>query len=109
MAKQQSITSLPRSPEDDRRSRMIKYSVTMAIRVVCIGLCLVVPGWWLLVCAIGAVALPYIAVVLANSVIRPSTPPVLRPGGIVPVQPKDVQPKDVQPGEQPLHDDSGAE
>lgn len=92
MAKQQSITSLPRSPEDDRRSRMIKYSVTMAIRVVCIGLCIVVPGWWVLVFAIGAVALPYIAVVLANGVIRPSTTPVLRPGGLVPVQQHETPP-----------------
>ncbi len=88
MAKQQSITSLPRSPEDDRRSRMIKYSVTMGIRVVCIGLCLFVPGWWLLVCAIGAIALPYIAVVLANSVTRPASTPVLRPGAVVPVRPQ---------------------
>lgn len=84
MAKQQSITSLPRSPEDDRHSRMIKYSVTMGIRVVCIALCLFVQGWWLLVCAVGAVVLPYIAVVLANSVTRPSTTPVVRPGAIVP-------------------------
>lgn len=86
MTKQQSITSLPRSPDDDRHSRMVKYSVTMAIRVVCIGLCLVVQGWWLLICAIGAIALPYVAVVLANSVMRPTSTPVLRPGAIVPVQ-----------------------
>jgi hypothetical protein len=104
MAKQQSITSLPRSPEDDRRSRMIKYSVTMAIRVVCIALCLVVQGWWVLVFAIGAVALPYIAVVLANSVMSPSGPPVLRPGSIVSVQAKEA----VQAKEQPTHDGSGA-
>lgn len=86
MAKQQSITSLPRSPEDDRHSRMVKYSITMAIRVVCIALCLVVQGWWLLVFAIGAVVLPYIAVVFANTVLSPNGPPVLRPGGLVPVQ-----------------------
>jgi hypothetical protein len=88
MAKQQSITSLPRSPEDDRRSRMLKYSITMGIRLVCIVLCLFVQGWWLLVCAIGAVVLPYIAVVFANAVKRPSTTAVLRPGAIVPVTPQ---------------------
>lgn len=87
MAKQQSITSLPRSPEDDRRSRMLKYSLTMGIRLVCILLCLFVQGWWLLVCAIGAVVLPYVAVVFANSVSRPGSTPVLRPGGVVPVVP----------------------
>lgn len=63
-----SITTLPRSPEDDRRARMVKYSITMIIRMVCIGLCLVVQGWWLLVFAAGAVFLPYIAVILANTI-----------------------------------------
>jgi len=92
--KQQSITTLPRSPEDDRHSRMLKYSVMMAIRVVCIALCLFVQGWWLLVCAVGAIALPYVAVVVANSVRRPSTETVLRPGGIVPVNPRDQPPAD---------------
>ena len=66
MAKQQSITSLPRSPEDDRRARMIKYSVAMGIRLVCILACFVVPGYWIIIPVIGAVVLPYIAVVLAN-------------------------------------------
>ncbi len=81
MAKQQSITSLPRSPHDDRRSRMIQYSIAMTIRVVCIVLCLFVRGWWLLLPAIGALILPYIAVVLANA--RGSIPSVvLRPGAI---------------------------
>lgn len=69
MAKQSNtITTLPRSPEDDRRARMIKYSVMMLIRVICIGLCLVVQGWWLLLCVFGAVFLPYFAVILANAV-----------------------------------------
>lgn len=83
MARQSTtITSLPRSPEDDRRARMIKYSVTMGVRLVCILLCLFVRGWWLLICAAGAVVLPYIAVVLANAVdVR--TTRVERPGSIV--------------------------
>ena len=34
--KQQSITTLPPSPEAERRSRMIKYTITMSIRVLCI-------------------------------------------------------------------------
>lgn len=69
MARQSTtITNLPRSPEADRRARMIKYLVTMCIRLVCIGLCLVVQGWWLILCAAGAVFLPYVAVILANAV-----------------------------------------
>jgi hypothetical protein len=81
MAKQQSITSLPRSPQDDRRSRMIQYSVAMGLRTVCIVLCLFTPGWWLLIPAAGAVILPYIAVVLANAKSSPASA-VLRPGTI---------------------------
>lgn len=45
---------------------MIRYSVTMGIRIVCVFLCVFVRGWWLVVCAAGAIFLPYIAVVLAN-------------------------------------------
>jgi hypothetical protein len=83
MAKQQSITSLPRSPQDDRRSRMIQYTVAMSIRVVCIVLCLFVRGWWLLLPAAGAVLLPYVAVVLANaSSSRSNSITVLRPGAV---------------------------
>jgi hypothetical protein len=63
---QQSVTSLPPSPEDERRSRMIKYLVTMSIRIVCLVLMLFVKGWWLAVFAAGAILLPYFAVVLGN-------------------------------------------
>ena len=80
--KQQSITSLPPSPEEDRRRRMIKYSVAMGIRMVCIVLMLFVTGWWLLVCAIGAIVLPYFAVVIATVQAAPTPPEVLRPGGL---------------------------
>ena len=67
MAKAPSITSIPRSPQDDRRSRMLQYSLAMGIRTVCIVLCIFVRGWWLLIPALGAIVLPYIAVVLANA------------------------------------------
>jgi hypothetical protein len=85
MTKHQSVTALPRSPEDDRRNRMIKYSVTMGIRIVCVVLCLFVRGWWLAVVAAGAVFLPYIAVVLAN-VTWAVPSKVVRPGTIVPLE-----------------------
>lgn len=61
-----SISALPVSPSDDQRRRFVMYSVTMSIRVLCVIACFFVPGWWQLVCIIGAVVLPYIAVVLAN-------------------------------------------
>ena len=85
--KQQSITTLPPSPEEERRSRMIKYTIAMSIRVACIFALLFVQGWWLLVFAIGAICLPYIAVVLANVSGPTRSTTVLRPGGLVPRTP----------------------
>ncbi len=80
--KQQSITSLPASPEDERRNRMIKYSIAMGVRIVFIVLMLFVQGWWLVLCAIGAIALPYFAVVIANVQVSPRRADVLRPGSV---------------------------
>ncbi|MRX44877.1 DUF3099 domain-containing protein [Agromyces kandeliae] len=81
----QSITSLPPSPDEERRARMIKYTVMMSIRVVCIVALLFVQGWWLLVFALGAVFLPYFAVVVAN-VATTRRSDVESPGGIVPLR-----------------------
>lgn len=80
----QSITSLPQSPSDDRHRRMWQYFIAMAIRVVCIILCLFVHGWWLVLPILGAVVLPYVAVVFAN-VGGHGEGEVIRPGSIVPV------------------------
>lgn len=62
----QSITSLPESPHDDQRRRFVRYTIAMSVRVVCVILCFFVQGWWLLLFVLGAVFLPYIAVVIAN-------------------------------------------
>ncbi|RUR00658.1 DUF3099 domain-containing protein [Labedella endophytica] len=64
--KQPSITTLPPSPDDERRSRMRKYAIAMSVRMVCILLIFVVQGWLVWFFAIGAIVLPYIAVVLAS-------------------------------------------
>ncbi|GAA1843273.1 DUF3099 domain-containing protein [Agromyces salentinus] len=85
--KQQSITSLPPSPEAEQRSRMIKYSIAMGVRLVCIVAMLFARDWWLVVCAVGAIALPYFAVVIANVGSPARIPAVERPGGILPVRP----------------------
>ena len=82
MDQPQSITSLPESPADERRRRMIRYAIAMSIRVVCVILCLFVHGWWLLLPILGAVVLPYVAVVLANVGSNPDGK-VERPGALV--------------------------
>jgi hypothetical protein len=54
----------------------------MGVRVVCIVLMLFVHGWWLVLCAIGAIALPYFAVVVANVKIAPRGAEIVRPGSV---------------------------
>ncbi|EAR24354.1 hypothetical protein A20C1_02716 [marine actinobacterium PHSC20C1] len=68
----ESITSLPERPDDERQRRMINYSIAMGIRIVCVLLCVFVRGWWLVLPILGAVVLPYVAVVLANVSTRRS-------------------------------------
>jgi predicted tellurium resistance membrane protein TerC len=62
----QSATSLPASPLDDRKRRMRRYSIAMSVRTVCLILLVVIPDGWRYVFGVGAIVLPYIAVVLAN-------------------------------------------
>lgn len=64
--KQQSITSLPLSPDEDRRARVLRYVIAMSVRLVCVVLVFFVEGWWQLAAIIGAIVLPYFAVVVAN-------------------------------------------
>lgn len=67
MAKAQSITTVSESPDDERKSRMLKYTLAMTIRVVCIVVAMFVDGWLMWLAFAGAIFLPYFAVVLANA------------------------------------------
>jgi hypothetical protein len=83
MSSPHTVTSLQNAPELERRSRMIKYTVAMGIRLACIGACFLVSGWWLLIPALGAIILPYFAVVLANSATKEGQKTIpLRPGTV---------------------------
>ena len=84
----QSITTLPPSPDEDRHQRMVRYSVAMAVRMVCFILVFVVPDWWKIVFGIGAFVLPYFAVVIANVSMRQAGAVVERPGAIVRIEPR---------------------
>lgn len=80
--KQPSITSLPISPEVERRNRMLKYTLAMSIRVLCILSMLFIQGWWLILPAVGAIVLPYFAVVIANVPAKAKKSTMQRPGAI---------------------------
>jgi hypothetical protein len=84
----QSATSLPPSPDAERKVRMLKYTIAMAIRLICFlvaALFAQTLGWWALIPIAGAVLLPYVAVVLANTVIQSKVTEVERPGSLVPM------------------------
>jgi hypothetical protein len=61
-----SITDAATAHSEEMRERMIKYSVAMGIRMVCLILVFVVDGWFKIIPVAGAVFLPWIAVVIAN-------------------------------------------
>ncbi|MHA7144423.1 DUF3099 domain-containing protein [Arthrobacter sp. TmT3-37] len=62
-----SISDARESHSEEMRTRMIRYTVSMSIRLVCFVLIFVVPYVWLQwVMIAGAVFLPYFAVIVAN-------------------------------------------
>lgn len=62
---------------------MLKYSIAMAIRLVCIIAIVFVRGWWMIIPAVGAIFLPYFAVVIANASTPGRRPTVEGPGTVV--------------------------
>ncbi|MFA7323812.1 MAG: DUF3099 domain-containing protein [Candidatus Nanopelagicales bacterium] len=61
------VTSAQRALSEEQTGRTRKYLISMLIRTVCVIAAIFVPGWprWILIA--GAVALPYLAVVIANA------------------------------------------
>jgi Protein of unknown function (DUF3099) len=80
------ITSAVGSRSADMQQRATRYLLSMGIRTVCVILVIIVPGPLRWVFAVGAIVLPYIAVVSANAAGErrepplPPPPPVERPG-----------------------------
>ena len=76
-----SVTGLPASLEDDQAQRIRRYLMSMGVRTACFILAVVAlavlhwtaVGWTLVV---GAVVLPYIAVVMANATRSPQVTPL---------------------------------
>ncbi|MGH1522616.1 DUF3099 domain-containing protein [Leifsonia sp. L25] len=106
-----SITNLPLSPDEERKRRMIKYSVAMGVRIVCLVVAIFL-GWpWAAIPLIGAVFLPYFAVVIANVGAEPHEAEAQRPGNILPMAPPPGRRRDdtgEQPGDEPHGSTHGA-
>ena len=72
------ITSAPISPADEMDGRMRRYLIAMTIRTVCfIGAVVFRDSWGMWVLLVGAIFLPYVAVVLANAVNRRDDAPMV--------------------------------
>ncbi len=66
------ITNAPSNPRDDLNKRRKRYLLSMSLRSICFVGAVIVgtlmgPGWLLWTFLAGALILPYIAVVVANS------------------------------------------
>lgn len=61
-----SITNAVEAHSADTRRRMRKYLITMGIRMVCLVAIFAFEGWYRLIPVVGAVLLPWVAVLLAN-------------------------------------------
>lgn len=86
-----SITGAGESLSQEQNGRTRRYLVSMTIRTACVLLAIVVPGWPRWVFLAGAVALPYLAVVAANSGRSrrgaPPPPPVIPVTRMLPAGP----------------------
>jgi hypothetical protein len=67
------ITDAERSPDDQLRSRQVRYIVMMSVRALCLVAAAVLVGsnapllWlWVPLCVVGMVLLPWLAVIIAN-------------------------------------------
>jgi|SRR5215207_1446851 Protein of unknown function (DUF3099) len=78
----QSVTTARPGHSDDIDARQRRYLLIMAVRIACIPPAIMVDGWPRWAFILGAVVLPYIAVVVANAARRNE------PGILVPVTPQ---------------------
>ena len=62
-----SITSAPKSLKNDLASRQKRYLISMIIRTICFLLTVALPSPYRWFALVGAMFLPYIAVVIANA------------------------------------------
>lgn len=61
------VTDAAPGHSEDLNSRIVRYAWMMSIRIVCFVLAVLTPSPWRWMFVVGAVFLPYIAVVMANA------------------------------------------
>lgn len=68
------ITGARQSLSEDINARQVRYIASMGVRTLCFILAIVTSGWWRGIFFVGAILLPYVAVVIANG-SRPQAGP----------------------------------
>lgn len=71
----QTITGARRSLSEDIKARQTRYLVSMGIRTACFVGAIFASGWLRGILFVGALVLPYIAVVIANAGREPAGEP----------------------------------
>jgi len=67
MSKVNAVTSIGQAPEAERARRFVIYTISMVIRFACVILAVFTTGWVQWIFGLGAVFLPYFAVVIGNN------------------------------------------
>ena len=96
----QGVTTAAPPRSEDRLHRMRVYLIQMAVRTACFIAALFTHGGWQLAFIIGAVILPYIAVVSANNSGPEQTGTLRPPDPVVPERP--ALAAEPTPGRQPV-------
>jgi hypothetical protein len=68
MSKTHVVTSLHEAPDVERKRRILIYTISMTVRFICVIAIVFTSGVWQWISGIGAIFLPYFAVVIANNV-----------------------------------------
>lgn len=62
------VTSAGVNPAEDRAHRMRMYFIAMTLRLACVLSLFWVSGWWIVIPVVGAIGLPWFAVMVGNAV-----------------------------------------
>ena len=97
------ITTAPRSRAEDIAARQKRYIYSMGLRTVCfVGAVVVGGGWLMWAFLVGAIFLPYVAVVMANAGPGRSSDAALRQvGGVGRELPGSAPGRPIDPVEDP--------
>ncbi len=99
-----SITTAPTPLSQDVSARTRRYLVSMGVRTACFLAAIVTSGWLRYTLLVGAVLLPYLAVVVANAGREPTrSGPVTRLDGpaAIPAPTTTALPRGPAPGSSP--------